>query len=479
MLKSNFFLSIKKNLIFFLILIGFLFLGYSWERIQINRGMGWDGCFYTYVTMDFGNKFVSKSIDTYYIQKVVPPFLIWSTSELFHVQLDEQKTILGYILLNAFVILVALFYYLKIAKELKFDNKIKWIGFAAIFLTFPVIKFSTYYPALVDISAFCIGMMSVYYYLKNNFWGLIICAFIGAFTFPTLLYATAVLIIFPNKPLLYSEKKTKIDYTILFVMLALIWVFFRIFDSTKPVNDTNPINLPLFPITYAFLIIYLFIVFYRLLPNTTIVFDYLKENTQIKRIVAVAIVILAVRIIIHFFTVPSEAFNSDNFLTNIVYQAKTNPLIFLVAHTVYFGPLIILFVFFFKKFVLEVYNQGLGLVIYILVYMFIGLGSESRQFINAYGFFFILLLIVLNKYEIKNSLVIGFCVLSLIVSRFWYPMNFKHFEGPLTEFPFQHYFMFQGPWMNNQMYYLQGAGVILLAVIFYFSLKSLKPKADA
>jgi hypothetical protein len=52
-------------------------------------------------------------------------------------------------------------------------------------------------------------------------------------------------------------------------------------------------------------------------------------------------------------------------------------------------------------------------------------------------------------------------------------MNLPAFDDQQYQgFPFQNYFMMQGPWMSNQMYLLQGAIVLVAAALLYLCLLS-------
>jgi 4-amino-4-deoxy-L-arabinose transferase-like glycosyltransferase len=140
-----------------------------------------------------------------------------------------------------------------------------------------------------------------------------------------------------------------------------------------------------------------------------------------------------------------------------------------------------------RKTILSVFRaNGYGLVILLTGVGFMSLGSESRQLINFYPLFVILVLMALEKMkELKPITVIAFAISSLILSRFWYTIATEgDISKNLLQYPAQRYFQFFGPWMSNDVYFMNLLIVIVAVVAFVimqktgnlFQLATVKPK---
>jgi hypothetical protein len=151
-------------------------------------------------------------------------------------------------------------------------------------------------------------------------------------------------------------------------------------------------------------------------------------------------------------------------------HAATYPLVFLVLHTVYYGPVFLLTILFWSDIRRAAGTLGLGLYALLLLYAGLGINSESRQMINVWSVLVTVLCVALERYSFPKRnywLLFG---LELVASRVWYRINTAPFYGSILEFPYQRYFMTQGPWVSEAMYFAQGAtvtaGLILCYVLF-------------
>jgi hypothetical protein len=162
-----------------------------------------------------------------------------------------------------------------------------------------------------------------------------------------------------------------------------------------------------------------------------------------------------------------------SFLIHSLLVALTEPLIFLVAHAVYYGPAILLLVLFWRPFCEALSRFGPGLRIALILNFLLSINSQSRYQINIVSTFFIILVCMLDRAGLKFRSLPVWVLLSLFYSKMWYTFN----TGPqvddetmtsLLNFPLQHYFMSSGPWMSHQMYLIQGGIVLLTAILLWF-----------
>ena len=66
------------------------------------------------------------------------------------------------------LMLISVSFYIKIADEMKSSIKGKWAGFFAMFLNYVVSKQFYYYPVLTDQMAFTLGLLLLFFYIRNK-----------------------------------------------------------------------------------------------------------------------------------------------------------------------------------------------------------------------------------------------------------------------------------------------------------------------
>jgi hypothetical protein len=122
---------------------------------------------------------------------------------------------------------------------------------------------------------------------------------------------------------------------------------------------------------------------------------------------------------------------------------------------------------------------GVGLHLFVFIFLLVGIGSESRQFINAWPVLVLLLCAAIQKYTFPPLFYIVIGLMALALSKFWYRINREPFTGDILDFPYQYYFMSQGPWMSDNMYYLQSSIMLVFCLLLYilFLRKSVRPHA--
>jgi len=140
--------------------------------------------------------------------------------------------------------------------------------------------------------------------------------------------------------------------------------------------------------------------------------------------------------------------------------------------------LVLILIFLWKDFIEEISSYGLGLTLFVLLYMLLSIGTESRQAINAWPIFAVFISQVLNRHYLVNwCFTYALVGIGLGFSKFWFQINTVNMNvGTLLEFPQQRLFMNFGPWMSNEMYYVHSAVVICIAIALYCLLKILPKK---
>jgi len=227
-----------------------------------------------------------------------------------------------------------------------------------------------------------------------------------------------------------------------------------------------PINIAVLPLSLLVLCLYFIFITHTFAP---LVLNLLKHQVN-KKMITICIIVYGLLLLgASFFVSYGVQLGAEGFLTNILHQAITNPAVFLVAHSNYFGVGVLFIFIFYKSFVKKVISLGTGYAILILFYSYIMIGSESRQFINILPFLILPVMLLLKEFALSKLQVISVITMSIVTSKWWYPINqLGGIDQYYFQFPSQHYFMNQGPWLATPMYLVQLLSILVLCAVLYF-----------
>ena len=170
------------------------------ERIGVNEGRGWDGCYYADIAADFYGQVFPHRLDGYRIQRIVPSAVVHYSLRLLHLPTTNLDTIIrAFQVYNLLLLVVTVYLWNGIAGRLRLRSRGTWLGFVGLMCSFSAMKMPFDYPALTDTTAFALGAAIVYAFLAGNRVMILLAAALGAFTWPTLLYLAIPLILFPRR----------------------------------------------------------------------------------------------------------------------------------------------------------------------------------------------------------------------------------------------------------------------------------------
>jgi len=333
-------------MIMIIVVLGIVSISFG-ERILINNGFGWDGEIYGTVaqTLDF------RSLDTYYIHRIFPSIVVHFALTILHQPLDNKDVVFAFSFLNLGLLLLACVLYRLIAKELGMYRSGFWLGFVGIFVNFAYLKVPWYYPVLTDVAATALSLAMLLFYLRRKQLPLLIVAFFGAYTWPSLICAAVLLLAFPRDPIV--DKETYLPKYLaaglaFFVFTSLVWLcYIRHYGW----NDTQaqPIRIAL-PLSMVLCALYVYLASASLLHGVsarTLMMSFSRRGAA----AGVALFIIAAMIPAHLFADhPKYGVNIRSFMADNVMRSVVRPLAFLVAHPVYFGPVFLLFLFCWRPF---------------------------------------------------------------------------------------------------------------------------------
>jgi hypothetical protein len=247
------------------------------------------------------------------------------------------------------------------------------------------------------------------------------------------------------------------------------------------------VDIPWAPLSAALAVAGLFVALrYALADDRLLSLGRLRAAVDWRRAALAAGLALAARLAAGALGAGTKvAFTVAGFAAYSLVTAAADPLLFVVAHIVYFGPAVALLILLWPAFCRSLDGYGLGLRLSVVATTVLALNSQSRQQINLLPIVVVPLAALLDRRGLSRRAVAAIVVLSVACSKVWYTFN----TGPqvddntpqaLLGFPLQHYFMSSGPWMSRDMYFVQGALATVVAAVCYAAVVRLtRPGAAA
>jgi hypothetical protein len=151
----------------------------------------------------------------------------------------------------------------------------------------------------------------------------------------------------------------------------------------------------------------------------------------------------------------------------IVASSLGKPAIFYVAHVVFFGPIIILALFFWKSACKIMHQHGLGLSLCLTFGFLISLNSESRHFFSFFPLVVIFVIKAMDDIYWRPYHLWLFALVSVLFSKVWLLIGGAPILFDERKFSEQLFYMNLGPWMTDSMYSIQAAAVLIVGILIY------------
>lgn len=465
-------------------LLSLLYAFISMDTLPFKYADIFDEKNYVAIVKNFPRLLRSQTFTPYYNSRLLVPAIGHCLFRILNIEYTLTNIEAVFLALNFLSIVVAIYYYFKIAQIKKYSQSTTILGFCFLFVNFFILKFSNFYPILMDVFGFTSGVILYYYYLAKNKFKFYSFLLIFMFIFPTtilivLALITANFIVFNEKGI-EIKKHIKTYRLVIFIpiILSLLYFYYHNYDLLilKTASDFSIQSAAgLIPVTIFLLGGFIFLALKYILPLLDKIYLNLKGYSSSQFIFPVGI------LVIYFLVSKYLSFNFhgqntlslEKFLFNIAQQATSFPLKFLITHFIYYGAFIIFILYFHRIFFSYMRKTDSFQKIILIIFILFSLGTETRQFLQLYPFVIILFLDSIKEYKFNIKLLIGIFAFQLVWSRFWYTINSPEgfltnaFPGPnFLEFPSQRYFQFQGPWLstNNSMIY---GGILLITYIIF------------
>jgi len=447
------------------------------EKLHINGGFGWDGLIYGAVAQNLNFRVLTD----FYFQRTLPSVLVHAALAALRQPYDNQHIVLGFGLLDLGMMLALCVLLRQIADELGLSGRGFWFVFAAIFVNVANFKLIWYFGVGTDPTAEALALAMLLFYLRGQEFLLFLASLLGAFTWPTLIYAGTFLLAIPRNPV-KEEDTDGLKWVCLVLAVAVcagaVLRYYVHHLSVSP-GLAQPIRWAL-PFSIFFTGLYFYL-------GSSILLQGMSLRACLKQAVSrrIALVILlwaATWIPTYLWADHSiETVTVQSTIRDIIVRSTARPAVFLVSHPVCLGPAFLMFFMCWRSFARIIRRYGAGLVAVISMGVFVSLTPESHQNIPIYVLAAPFLGILVDELNLPPRFYWLFGALALLSTKVWMPMHLPAYDdGQFLRFPMQNLFMNTGVWMNNLMWIVQGAIVLAAAALLYpFVRRAMKQKGAA
>ena len=430
------------------------------EKLAANQGFGFDGVFFGPMAADFYGAL--KEISQYRLQRLLPSAILYHFYWTFGIPFTAESIVTGYVLLNVAALAGGIFIWGRIADHLGMSQPAKWLGGVALVANFASLKMLSYYPVLMDGSAFLLGLMALHSWLRGRTLFLHVITLITVFAWQTAWIFCVPLLVFGRRERAASGEGNRMLAAAAGGLSAIVFVGVLLMHPairSSPAILIEPytaISLCVACAWLAFGVRELVLAF----QMRSVVQDL--HRTLINcgaAVLTVAVIALILN------KTPSAADEySMSFaqqLPDLLSRAIQRPGIFALCLVIYFGPVAALALWRWRSVSRLAASMGSGMPIFLGMSLAMALNSESRHLVFAFPFVVALTIKVLDARPIAPATVLWFLALSLALSRVWLPIG----NPPGTA-----YWMNFGPWWNSAVYFMNlilAVGASVIAILMF------------
>lgn len=420
------------------------------EKVQVEEGLGWDGLDYAMMARR-GPADVIGDFDPYRIQRVGPPAVVHLGAKLMRWPLTTARQLLvafGVLHVVTFAGAIAVWWCL--CRHLRLGPQGRVLCFAGLFLNYAVLKMTPFMPTLGDSTALVLGLLMLHLHLTERRSWLVVTAVVGAFTYPTLLPTAVLLLMMPPlaAPAPQSPRGDAWPAYLVAGGLALVALSFHATGGLASRDDLAKVR-PGWAVPIAALVAVYLALALRPLLGARLALTTLR-SVRLPWLALGALLLLATRALVLAASNPElpPKLTAGGYANGVLHTALVAPLGGLVAHAVYFGPLVLVAAWRWRE-VCAVLRERPGLHALALVTVVLSVSTESRQLITWWPVIVTATCLALERRPLSWRATGAIVFLSLVASRCWLPLNHGPLTGDPLKFPDQWHFMTQGPWMTT------------------------------
>lgn len=466
--------------------LALLWLGGDWllaQRVPLDTGFHWDGTYYIDYVRNIGKLF-DGSLDPYSLSRVLPSILVHLGLRLTGQGFDEAGILQGFVILNGAAVLVSLWAWFGIAVRLQLSTFRLYLGALAFFGNFCFLKYNSFYPITTDVTAFALSMLMIGSYLARSQAGLTAASVLGAFTWPTILPLGCLLIALPRPredagggtalaPACRTPGGRWLPASIALALgltVAAGEIYTHLGLGYR--HSGAPTVEALIWLSIPLAAIYVTAATAPLLRRgwTLLVAVVGNDWRWYARWAGLAVfVFLAVQALLIVGTGAAARNSVQGFLLGMLASSIKAPGLFLIAHFVFFGPVIVLAIAHWQAACAVAQRLGPGFLAATLLTVVLALGAESRQLMPHIAFVTVAVVAAVGVPRRPLLAIAAFALVSVGLSRIWVVMDLEKLvfsADAYLAYPWQSYFGAIGYWMRFDLYLIHMAAMFGTGLLF-------------
>lgn len=447
-------------------------------HIPIAQGAGWDGSLYLrYIQLIAKGSFVTS--DPYHLSRMLSftPAILAAL-----VGLKGQSLLVLQSILNSILLSISLGMFLRLLLDWGLSKNTAWTATICLGLSWSWLIMPVFYPMLSDHTALVVAVLSLWAWNRNRPDLLAILAFASVWIMPGLLLVPILLACVPMGSSAAVEQESALRPMFRWGLNVLIGLpLFAVCFIALQIEDTEIVAHPegfqvawlsLKYISIACLLLSaaaIWLAWTRLLTQRRF-WSSLSLRGMIWTIGASAVSLLLLAFTLNW----DSGYRGPPLLHYMLLQSLSAPFKPLVAHFLYFGPILPIAIASVLRWSIAAPDKKneshLGLAVVILVFLpFLLIGSESRQWAAVFPICVAWVAVRLRT----ERLLLPFALMTVIMLAPVAGLKPTLAQAVVSQLPFtgpdwQAYFGRQGPWMSRE-YYLYGLLTLCLFVLAFLA----------
>lgn len=450
---------------------------FAGEIILMGDGLGVDGVEYARITRE-APEVLDHGLGPLYAGRVVPPLLVRLFIEGTGLSLDTVGVITGFKIYNSLLILASVLLWYGIAGRVHLSSEGRWLGYLVLFVNCGQLESIPYYPVFTDPSALFLSLALLHAHLSGRPWVIYLLSLVGAFTWPTLMYLGLVLFLFPHRRENVEPARPFLP-RLVGAIAALGVVAGLGYGATTGYRhglsgewaEPGLWGYGLLAMGCLIVTIYAFGAG-CVLSNQRRYFEQpwsFLSGGFFLRLAMAAVLYVTVDAVSGLLLVESVPLKG-HFLVGSVMRASQRPFVFYVMHVSYFGPVVIIAAYHWHRIIGLLHSHGMGITLYGALSAILLIQPLSRQSLTVLP---ILALFTALAFEAHGRMsrreLWCLAALSLVMSRFWMPVNLLQQRFPINDDPIFWFRINYGKYFSDLVFWPQLVLIALLtlAMVIY------------
>lgn len=451
------------------------------ETLLVSGGFGWDGQTYRYLVDTFPQGLIQGDWFDYYLTRSVPSIVVNLGIQALNLEINDTTVLQGFRIYGLILFILSGILWGQITRLLNLGVKGTVFAFAGLFLNVYIAKTYFYAPVSTDATAFFLGILMLYLYLRHQMIGLLLVTFIGAFAWNIFIYCGLILFIFPYEP---QKTVNSADWRLRGIIAAVValtiagYVRFWSLEGSwlAMLDNISPPSYRWFSLSAIIVGAYLFVGIYTLLNNRAY-FDipHIFRQLHYGRIIIAALTFGVYTWLPSYLGQPAPAWlDSGSLLISHFVSGRQHPGITPLANVIIYGAVIFVIAFRWQKVIQKIHAWGLGMSILALAVFLLSAIPEARLWANMFPFAVLLVSLVVDDEDWSLQTLWGFIWIGFILSKIWYQNNYPVWgvNDPINQYPAQNFFMSAGPYISQSFYIIHVIVLLILGVVLWWMLSN-------